>query len=411
MTRLCTYTAALVAVSLPSTGAQLLSLRHNSSNIPVPSSSTGNECGSEPDPCPNCDGDFITDINDQTYSVSCNAVINATERYLVTSSSPVNSSKSCVEACDEDSDCLGAQWTPNGECIIASGEIWKLINHPGTNAFVKVGANGTNNNEPSPPQGECSYSNIVCPVCDRQYVTDSKNKTYQVFCDSQLFSEDNYSLQQWFSAQGCTLACDDVAWCEGSTYFADRDCELANGTDVFPQQQPGYTAFLPVPATTKAPQTSPSRYNTLAGYSNYSTPTSASATPMPTPTPACNLKDPSCPACEGASVTDCFNRTYVISCSSVPICDSIVKRANGTIQSECLEYCDSDPDCLVAIWDGGRCDLCNNVLDGTAILDERIPSDYAVFFPATYEGRTIANEATSATWESISTVANVLSAL
>ena len=234
--------------------------------------------------------------------------------------------------------------------------------------------------------GACNASAISCPACNNEVVTDDRGKSYKVHCDNQLFAESDYSIQQWTSPSGCLLECDDYTWCKGATFWPQGNCELAKGSDVFPQDMPGYTAFLPVVTGTavKAPATSPSRFPTYAYTSVRKTKTSSHLTfqtvtltgPSASTTASCVSSAARCPECEGETVKDAVNSTYIISCSAEPVCQNIVNTGRAS-QDTCMTRCDADPVCFAALWDSGECHLCEQALDGLVAFDA--PAAYVVF--------------------------------
>lgn len=211
---------------------------------------------------------------------------------------------------------------------------------------------------------------------------------YKVYCDYQLFADSDYSVQSWTSPSGCLLECDNYTWCKGATFWPQGNCELAKGADVFPQEMPGYTAFLPAPDATKTPnpQNSPSRYptgtippvtthNTRSAYT-FKTVTDTlvgSSTTLTAPT--CTPSAARCPVCHGVTTTDTLNQTYTITCASEPICQDSVNKGTAFSQDVCMKKCDADPICFAALWNNTQCHLCEGAIDG--FVDA--PAEYVVF--------------------------------
>ncbi|KAK0799635.1 hypothetical protein LTR91_009824 [Friedmanniomyces endolithicus] len=386
-----------------------------------------NACGTTFDPCPACDGQTMQDDAGISYAVTCDSFIASTDQYAA-ANGVINTTSQCLQACDELTGCLGVYFLPvtDAVCTLITGSIVGVEAQQGYNAYVRQGAPNvttpssssyvntisvasrvtTSYYQPtedpiaSPPSSnvsaiaavpKCPATNITCPACDGEFVTDARNRTYKVFCDNQLYADGDYNIQRWVSPEGCLAECDNYSWCMGSTFRPEGNCQLAKGQNVFPEEMKGYTAFLPVPnktAVAAAPQ-SPSAYPTTDGYSavavsgpsTFATITSGSVQPSSTSSPSCDPYIARCPACDGAKVTDWLNQTYTISCNEVPICGLVVNRANHTLQFECLEYCDADPVCFAASWESGSCNLCQETLEGRTLEVQEGPADYVYYYP------------------------------
>ncbi|KAK1052477.1 hypothetical protein LTR74_016498 [Friedmanniomyces endolithicus] len=386
-----------------------------------------NACGTTFDPCPACDGQTMRDDAGISYAVTCDSFIASTDQYAA-ASGVINTTSQCLEACDELNGCLGVYFLPvtDAVCTLITGTIVGVESQQGYNAYVRQGAPNTTAPSsssyvnttslasrvttsyyqpteiaPAPPPSsnvsaiaavpKCPATNITCPACDGEFVTDARNRTYKVFCDNQLYADGDYNIQRWVSPEGCLAECDNYSWCMGSTFRPEGNCQLAKGQNVFPEEMQRYTAFLPVPnktAVAAAPQ-SPSAYPTTYGYSavavsgpsTFATITSSSVQPSSTSSPSCDPYIARCPACDGAKVTDWLNQTYTISCNEVPICGLVVNRANHTLQFECLEYCDADAVCFAASWESGSCNLCQENLEGRTLEVEAGPADYVYYYP------------------------------
>ncbi|TKA61373.1 hypothetical protein B0A55_12013 [Friedmanniomyces simplex] len=377
----------------------------------------------------------MQDYAGNSYAVTCDSFIASTDQYAA-ASGVINTTYQCLEACDELTGCLGVYFLPvtDAVCTLITGAIVGVEPQEGYNAYVRQGApnatapassSGTNvisilasisasisksvassvstsyyqptsisNVSSVAAPAKCPASNITCPACDGEKVIDDRGNAYKVFCDNQLYADSDYNVQQWLSPDGCLAECDNYSWCKGSTFRPEGNCQLAKGENVFPQEMQGYTAFLPVPNSTvvaAAAPHAPSAYPTVNGYSavaasppsTFATVTSSPTQPSSTPPPTspCNLDIARCPACDGANVTDWLNQTYTISCNEIPICGLVVNRANYTLQFECLEYCDADPVCFAAMWETGRCDLCQETLEGKALQVQAGPADYVYYYP------------------------------
>ncbi|KAK0869810.1 hypothetical protein LTS02_002856 [Friedmanniomyces endolithicus] len=384
-------------------------------------------CGTTFDPCPACDGQTMRDDAGISYAVTCDSFIASTDQYAA-ASGVINTTSHCLEACDELNGCSGVYFLPvtDAVCTLITGTIVGVESQQGYNAYVRqvapnvttpssssyVNATSvasrvttsyfqpTDDAVASPSSGnvsaiaavpKCPATNITCPACDGEFVTDARNRTYKVCCDNQLYADGDYNIQRWVSPEGCLAECDNYSWCMGSTFRPEGNCQLAKGQNVFPEEMQGYTAFLPVPnktAVAAAPQ-SPSAYPTTDGYSavavsgpsTFATSTSSSVQPSSTSSPSCDPDIARCPTCDGAKVTDWLNQTYTMSCNEVPICGLVVNRANHTLQFECLEYCDADAVCFAASWESGSCYLCQETLEGRTLEVQAGPADYVYYYP------------------------------
>ncbi|KAK5694155.1 hypothetical protein LTR97_009776 [Elasticomyces elasticus] len=393
--------------------------------ISASSSASHNTCGTTFDPCPACDGQTFKDAGGVYYTASCDNFIASTSQHGIPS---VNTTSQCLEACDELSGCLGIY--TGAVCTLITGAIVGIEPQPGYNAYVRpvIGTAISRNastatstskastksassvstsyfqpTEVAPPpfsntstiaQGaKCPSTNITCPACGGEQVLSESGIAYKVYCDNQVYAESDYNVQRYTSPEGCLAEWyifhdDRFDWCQGSTFHPEANCQLAKGEDVFPQEKLGYIAFLPVPnRTAVAAVPKISAYPTLNGYSAVPTkPASTLATiatgaPASSSSPSCHTDMARCPACESKNVTDWLNQTYTISCHEIPICGLVVNRANHTLQFECLEYCDADPVCFAAMWESGRCSLCQETLEGKALQVQAGPSDFVYYYP------------------------------
>jgi hypothetical protein len=388
--------------------------------------------------CPASNNQVINDESGAQYVVLCNTYLTAETEYTVTNWESAYSPMKCLAACDGFNGCVGATYYAGDRCVLAINSAQaEVSNSTSFTSFVKPGISAaqsppgertlpsvsstrallfTNVTVPGfmtaqPPLSSstsariplatnpslygstslqiCNATNIHCPACDGKQITDNNGTTYRVFCDQQISGSSFFDVQAWTSATGCLLECDNYIWCQGTTYSDDRNCQLAKHQSTL-ENAPGYTAFLPLPS-----QYPPSFPTSLPATGSASSPTgalpwntTASITTAPTGTslvypsssgqPSCTPTAATCPACDGATVTDNFNQTYDISCASEPICQDVVNAASGQgSQALCLEACDADPVCFAALWNNGTCDLCEGALEGSIFYIA--PENYVVF--------------------------------
>lgn len=368
------------------------------------SSSAAGICGDVPDICPSCDGQVIKDASGTKYSVTCSASLRSTDQYEVKNRDAVNTTRLCLEACDDFDGCVGVTYFENGDCVLATGEIediasidggvekvalLKVASTTSTSMTAPVTANAVTTSfstitpstvlnrtmptnatvPPSETPKVCNLTDISCPECEGGVVTDGRNQTYTVFCDKKMYSEGDYAVQRWTSPSGCLLMCDDYTWCDGATFWPQGNCQLARGENVFPVEETGHIAFLPVATVLMAPATSPSAYPSDAGYTPMR-PTSSPTTlttftvspPSASTTDSCRTSAPTCPQCDGVTITDRANQTYGVRCNTEPACDDIIESGPAS-QQKCMSDCDADPICFAALWEDGWCDLCEGGID------------------------------------------------
>ncbi|KAI7490001.1 hypothetical protein KC351_g897 [Hortaea werneckii] len=365
------------------------------------------DCGSSTDVCPACHNDEITSPSGERYSVTCSAYLLSTDSYEVTNDEAANTTRLCLEACDRFEPCLGATYSEQGDCTLATGEIEGFAAAEGgiekvalvkrsfvrsttslpasvsaqatsysllkpTTVYNKTAPAGSTAAAATPRASTCDLDEISCPECHEEILTDANNQTYKIFCDNRLYSDDSFAVQRSISPEGCLIECDEYTWCDGATFWPEPqgNCQLARGENVFPVERDGYTAFLPVATllSSIAPATSPSRYPTNNGYtpvasttrpSTFQTLTSSSSAAAITST--CDQIAPTCPDCDGSVITDEAGLVYTVRCNVEAVCDDIVE-AGWASQQDCMDDCDRDPVCFAALWEGGHCDLCARAL-------------------------------------------------
>ncbi|SMY26967.1 unnamed protein product [Zymoseptoria tritici ST99CH_1A5] len=374
--------------------------------------------------CPDSNGKNITDNAGVRYAVSCNWIMTASgEEEVGGATSPLI----CMDACDDNVECYGVNMHLEGGCTLISGEQTGLRAAEGSLNLVRLGpapvkstsskvqitstaaAQSTSSKvqitktvyvTASPSKAETSTtessvqpapsatqsfqcdldSTNLCPQCDDTVAVDQAGIAYTIFCDSRLYSDSKYSIQEWLTPAGCLEYCDELDFCEGASYYDERSCELARGQNVFPIGQAGYTAFLPVytgapialpdPASPSAFPTSaprPTRFQ-LSNTTNVTT-TSSSAEPtfsiLPIDT-GCNMSALTCPECTGAPYTDELNATYTVMCDFAPVCESLSYVDASSSQEDCMQDCDQDATCLAVLFFSTTqsCTLCKQGIEG-----------------------------------------------
>lgn len=365
------------------------------------------DCGSSTEVCPACHNDEITSPFGEKYSVTCSTYLLSADSYEVTNDESVNTTRLCLEACDRFESCLGATYSEDGDCILATGEIEGFAAAEGgiekvalvkrfsirsttslpasvsaqatgysllkpTTVYNKTAPTGSTASVAAPTSSTCNFDEVSCPECHEEVVTDANNQTYKIFCDNRLYSDDSFAVQRSISPEGCLMECDEYTWCDGATFWPEPqgNCQLARGENVFPVERDGYTAFLPVATllSSIAPATSPSRYPTNNGYTPIASTTRpstfqtlTSSTSAAAITSACDRVAPTCPECDGSVIADEAGQVYTVRCNVEPVCDDFVE-AGLASQQDCMDDCDRDPVCFAALWEGGRCDLCTRAL-------------------------------------------------
>ena len=328
-----TFITLTFGAKIPDNDAVSLTPRAASRQAPLCTSSS-------PHVCPSCDGQAIRDASGALYTVHCDSLISSSKMYVLEGTA---THRQCMAACDESEGCWGVFASgDDGHCEVAVGAASRVASRAGFVAFVRATVAGSTSSSAartsksktfvstktavaaiaatssSSLSSECAATAITCPHCDNKILTDHNNKRYRVYCDNQLFATSDYNLQQWTTPAGCLAACDNVTWCAGTTFWPQGNCQLAKGgsdANVFPQEMPGYTAFLPVASSSKAPPTSPSRYPSDSGYSVATTVTNPAFANLATATPtaeaqSCAPPNATCPRCDGRVVQDDLSQTY-----------------------------------------------------------------------------------------------------
>lgn len=375
MKSFATVTAGLVATTLPGLAfANSIPDIFKTRQAPPPSCNEGSVL------CPGCDGRNLTDGQGEKWAISCGYEIEAEDESKV---GGVVSTSICLDACDDDNDCFGVTFAPNGSCVIAGGKLKGLSYSPGYTNFARLAAltststshagvtattgSGvtriTSSTSATPTysgtSSQCSLDDEdLCPRCSGSVVTDSSGNSYRVLCDTSLESNGSYSPQDWLSPEECLHECDQHDFCTGVTYFSERSCELAKA-DPETTYDESFTAFLPL----KTPTTSPTvRLPTSRSQAWNSSLTAPIAGPPASILPinsGCNASAVTCNECDGFQITDKLNGSYTTICGREPMCVTTDQRGQGT-QEECLQKCDQDVTCLGAMWspDSLFCNLC-----------------------------------------------------
>ena len=239
------------------------------------------------------------------------------------------------------------------------------------------------------PLEPCNLTALTCPACDTQPYTSPANTTYTLACAAKLYSSAPYAVQRWLTPLACVAECDKYDWCKGATSWAEGNCQLARGEDVFTQylggdgggrEEGAYVAFLRVPEgyVPEPPATVPSAFPT----GPVPLPSPISPAPRPSPKPGkCDLRDISCPASRGETITSpTSNNTYSIRCNFESRCDefrSVSVRGGRQNKCSCVAHCDQEEGCVAAVWDRGSCGLCFGGLEG--LRRYMSPRGYVVF--------------------------------
>ena len=263
--------------------------------------------------CPACNDSIFNVGEVGAFVFTCDTILSNVSYYVdVHPATP----RQCIDACMESGFCLSPVISPDGTCLLASGNNPKVEYRSGWAVLEPRFTGGL----PAPPgsahlepassttshhisihssidrtkttiltaissvvTSQCQASSISCPHCNGAFVKDAFGKTYHVFCDNQLFSQNNYAVQHYLTPGGCMAECDNFTGCKGSTYWEGGSCQLAKGEDVFPQEDPGYIAFLPVNSTYSPPAPVLSAYPTgpFTSAKSPSAKTTSSKTPAP----------------------------------------------------------------------------------------------------------------------------------
>ena len=365
--------------------------------------------------CPRCSGQTIDVGQFGHYFVSCDTIYTNVTFYDDIHNATVGE---CIDACTELGDCYAPVISPEGKCLLATGNndpsiakadgfaalmprFTGALPEP-TPSFTEVLASSTaiaNTSTSSvkakpTTSNRCPIDNIACPHCNGAHIVDELGKTYRVYCNNQLFSESTYSPQEWLSPEGCLAMCDNFNGCEGTTFWPQGNCELARGPDTFPEHKEGFIAFLPVnlsytpppdqlSAYPTEPITSPTHAtrtpprSTISRTASRTRPSKTRRSSTSTASSECNPSNITCPECNFYKLTDGFKEPYTVRCNVEPSCGDIAVRYGNTQRDACLIYCDTDPTCLAAIYEDGQCSLCEGSLQGVNTYS--LQDEYVVF--------------------------------
>lgn len=357
--------------------------------------------------CPKLDGKSIANRGRAKYSVSCDWAIEAEGKAVKMEGK--TTPLICMEACEESDDCYSVNIEADGACSLISGKekgmafstgVINLFRMPqaasttsSTTSQVEITTTrrATTSDAATPTIGpipitatasaapaapnNCDLSlndglNSLCPVCDDTIVRDESGNSYHIFCDSSLFTNGTYSVQEYLSPEGCLKECDDLSWCLGASYYDDRNCEIAKGPVIYPAPEAGYTAFVPVAAseaTVAATPPSPTVSIRSIAANTTTMPFAPDATVSILPIAnLCNTSALTCPACDGVILEDALNQTYTALCTFAPVCDRTAIATGLLTQDECMQNCDQDGVCLAVLWYPkiNACHLCQQGLDG-----------------------------------------------
>lgn len=344
--------------------------------------------------CPACGGSVIQYNQFGEYYTFCDtefANVTYNEVFYIKKASVID----CIGACMGSEHCYAPVIAPGGRCLLATmapGDEPTLATQPGYAALVprftgalpppapsgtliessSAAVSSTTHSRPtatSKHTKHCNASDIACPRCNRAQVEDPSGITYQVLCDKDLYSESHYAIQHQLTPEGCMAACDHFTDCGGSTFWPEGNCELARGDDVFPLAHARRTAFLSVNLSYTPPPPQLSAYPTV-----FPPPIYSSTSPNYS---GCNRAHVRCPQCDGLQIKDGLNESYRVRCDLQPICRTALARYNVKSANSCLERCDADATCLAAIYERGRCVLCQGSIE--SLTPYLLPHDYVIF--------------------------------
>lgn len=380
--------------------------------------------------CPECNDSFLEDSLGANYQVFCDTkwVQRGTDKVIDFDT------QRCMVQCESTPGCQGFTIWPGDKCGLAFGDSAYIGGlYPSQTAFLLNPSNFPTALPPGASGGtsSCPTHSISCPACADTYIKDNLGMIYQILCDSSLYSKRFYSVKSSRNAEECMTECDGVSWCKGAS-LENGNCALARGEDVFPVESFGSIAFLPVdlrytpsppqlsafptgsftsarsnhasissakqslksdskevvsskstmrPFVTKASSTKTSLARTSPAKRSSKTTScvkSSSArlhSTVPIVSP-CSLENIRCQQCDRVTVVDSRKEKYRVQCNFQPICSNISSQGRLS-QDDCMQKCDTDATCLAAIWNNGRCSLCEGSLEGLAMYES--PQEYVVF--------------------------------
>lgn len=244
---------------------------------------------------------------------------------------------------------------------------------------------------PAPSSPTCNPSSVDCPACDGEHVDIDGGYTYRVHCDAGLSSNSSVLQPSYITPNQCLVVCDSASDCVGTTLAANGSCVLSLGRpDYRVSSSTGDIAFeqiryFPVNSTAASnssasnplaskffssatiPLVYPTSYlaatNTPAlprpYYANFTLPNATHPVNSSVPTNnTCSSANPTCPACDGQTVTDRHNVTYTVLCGYS--LDATLDYAFGEPLPApyCMSRCDErNTTCLGASWSTEECVL------------------------------------------------------
>lgn len=273
--------------------------------------------------CPACNGQNITDSNGSTYAAHCSSYISSS---AISQQPTLLTPSECLLACDGFFGCTGAYITDDGNCTLAIGALFGMLDLDGYTAFVSMGdiietiGNTTISSVSESPSSTGLPSSAPAPYAN---ISSSPPLLPRV-----PLATGTVPLNiTWPSTNG-------TAYNATPPYPVPGNVTTAYGTATTPW------------AIATAPAHPPYSNNTVT----------ANATMSSNST--CSLKHLSCPACNNQTITDLYNTTYTVLCDTSLTSTSQYAFAEPLPASYCMAECDErNATCVGAYWTDEECTL------------------------------------------------------
>ncbi|KAK6441627.1 hypothetical protein LTR95_002138 [Oleoguttula sp. CCFEE 5521] len=397
---------------------------------PYNPNSTNMTCSLSTFSCPACDSKTVTDLHNTQYSVLCNKRLLSTSRYAL--AEPLSAAY-CLSQCDErNATCVGASWSSDDGCVLATGKINGTVSDPDSTAFIRLGllpsySTGTGSltpvttqptwlnmsahppmataplpyptgavtitrtsTLPAPSLETCNPAAITCPACDGLRILDTQNTTYRLQCSFRPICDELVGAYGTASMNVCMNRCDDEEECVAAVYDHGH-CGLCQGSmEGEVDEDVGFLVLVPEEAEGDSGEGT-------ATTTSVSITATATTAALSTPTSECNFAAMTCPECDGNWHAVTNGSTCALDCGvSCEPDDYLLPRHPGeTLTLDyCLTSCDKTAGCVATSYDPYTCGLCSSwSFNGPGSSD----SDQLVYILRAASGPVQGNASTSQT--------------
>ncbi|OQO03584.1 hypothetical protein B0A48_10249 [Cryoendolithus antarcticus] len=210
--------------------------------------------------------------------ILCNKRLLSNSRYAL--AEPLSAAY-CLSQCDErNATCVGASWSSDDGCVLATGKINGTVSDPDSTAFIRLGllpsySTGTDSltpvttqptwlnmsayptgaftsahppiatapipyptgpvtitrtsTLPAPPIETCNPAAIACPACDGLRIVHTQNTTYRLQCNFRPICDELVGAYGTASMNVCMNRCDEEEECVAAVYDHGH-CDLCQGS-------------------------------------------------------------------------------------------------------------------------------------------------------------------------------------